>query len=469
MALAAVLTGVSACTDSEDGAADSGAGSSGLADSGAVTVAPGGSDAGGALPGPVVSADGGTGGAGVTRATDASIPATSVDGGGSAASSGSAWCKAKAILDEKCGSCHGAKVAAGAPMPLATFADTQGMGPVTKDKSIVALIKSRTHMTQGAMPPGAPLPAAALATLDAWIDSGATAGDDPTCGGAMAPADSVEEFKWPDICTEQYRYKILSHGATAKDPMMVPAGQETHPRVNFDAPWGSAEVQAIAMKPITDNAKVLHHWILYQTGTGAFITGWAPGKDKRLQLPDDVGMYLPSGTGAMYLDLHYFNSTGTKTEPDNSGVEICAVPKAMAKKNTATVFMGFGANGLVMAPANTMGHRQTGTCKVVAREPVHVLTASPHAHTLAKGMDFRATVGGKEVVMHQGPFDFNEQKMYPVPGGDLVLNTGDTVTTTCIFDNPSNSNVGFGENTGNEMCFNFAVYYPMGALSCSFF
>ncbi|MFM2417206.1 MAG: hypothetical protein RL385_1929, partial [Pseudomonadota bacterium] len=425
-ALAVLLTGVSACTESEDGTADSGGG-----------------DAGAATPGPVVALDGGAGG-GVTRATDASIPAATTGDGGSAAASGSAWCKAKAVLDEKCGSCHGAKVAAGAPMPLATFADTQGMGPINKDKTIVALIKARTHLTQGAMPPGAPLPAAELAVLDAWIDSGATAGDDPTCGGASAPTESVEEFKWPDICTEQYRYKILAHGTTAKDPLMVPAGQETHPRVNFDAPWGSAEVQAIAMKPITDNAKVLHHWILYQTGTGAFITGWAPGKDKRLQLPDDVGMYLPSGTGAMYLDLHYFNATGTQSEPDNSGVEICAVPKAMAKKNTATVFMGFGANGLVMAPANTMSHRQTGTCKVVAREPVHVLTASPHAHNLAKGMDFRATVGGKEIVMHEGPFDFNEQKMYRVPGGEVVLNTGDTVTTTCIFDNTTNRNVGFG-------------------------
>jgi hypothetical protein len=26
--------------------------------------------------------------------------------------------------------------------------------------------------------------------------------------------------------------------------------------------------------------------------------------------------------------------------------------------------------------------------------------------------------------------------------------------------------VTFGENTGNEMCFNFAVYYPMNALTC---
>ena len=28
------------------------------------------------------------------------------------------------------------------------------------------------------------------------------------------------------------------------------------------------------------------------------------------------------------------------------------------------------------------------------------------------------------------------------------------------------SDITFGENTGNEMCFNFATYYPMGAMNC---
>ena len=69
--------------------------------------------------------------------------------------------------------------------------------------------------------------------------------------------------------------------------------------------------------------------------------------------------------------------------------------------------------------------------------------------------------------MHEGPFNFDEQSSYPMEK-ELILNTGDTVTTTCIFDNPTSRNVTFGESTTNEMCFNFAVYYPMGAFTCSF-
>jgi hypothetical protein len=48
----------------------------------------------------------------------------------------------------------------------------------------------------------------------------------------------------------------------------------------------------------------------------------------------------------------------------------------------------------------------------------------------------------------------------------ITVQTGDVITTTCTYTNPTNQMVRFGENTGNEMCFNFALYYPKGALKC---
>jgi len=68
--------------------------------------------------------------------------------------------------------------------------------------------------------------------------------------------------------------------------------------------------------------------------------------------------------------------------------------------------------------------------------------------------------------MHDAPFSFMEQGSFPLEK-PVVLNAGDKVITTCTFTNTSNATVTFGENTGNEMCFNFATYYPMGQLSCS--
>ena len=72
---------------------------------------------------------------------------------------------------------------------------------------------------------------------------------------------------------------------------------------------------------------------------------------------------------------------------------------------------------------------------------------------------------GETVVMQDGPFEFTEQGTYGLEK-PLVIHTGDTVDTTCVYDNDSNVPITFGENTENEMCYNFAVYYPKGALNC---
>ena len=77
----------------------------------------------------------------------------------------------------------------------------------------------------------------------------------------------------------------------------------------------------------------------------------------------------------------------------------------------------------------------------------------------------RVARGTEKFALHQGPFNFEEQRSYPLKEG-VVLNTGHTVTTTRIFDSDTNRNITFGERTSNEMCFDFALYYPRGALSC---
>jgi hypothetical protein len=55
-------------------------------------------------------------------------------------------------------------------------------------------------------------------------------------------------------------------------------------------------------------------------------------------------------------------------------------------------------------------------------------------------------------------FDFS------VGGGLAVaktdLQTGDVVRTSCTYQNAGDKSVGFGEATGDEMCFGFMMYYP---------
>ena len=69
--------------------------------------------------------------------------------------------------------------------------------------------------------------------------------------------------------------------------------------------------------------------------------------------------------------------------------------------------------------------------------------------------------------MHDAPFKFGEQGTYPIEGGELVLSAGDKITTSCTYSNETSKNIRFGESTDAEMCFNFARYYPKGALPCT--
>ena len=98
----------------------------------------------------------------------------------------------------------------------------------------------------------------------------------------------------------------------------------------------------IVFRPIIDNKKVLHHWLLFQTpGTtrpgiasspgahpdGALLAGWAPGGetlDMRILSDDDVGLELPS-TNTYTIEFHYNSSDAEAV--DASGVEICLQEK----------------------------------------------------------------------------------------------------------------------------------------------
>jgi hypothetical protein len=55
-------------------------------------------------------------------------------------------------------------------------------------------------------------------------------------------------------------------------------------------------------------------------------------------------------------------------------------------------------------------------------------------------------------------FDFQNQ--YFTPLADTVIKPGDTVKTNCIWENPTDRTVTYGENTEDEMCYSFTMYYP---------
>jgi hypothetical protein len=193
------------------------------------------------------------------------------------------------------------------------------------------------------------------------------------------------------------------------------------------------------------------------------MVGWAPGKDTNEPYPADVGLHLPGGS--LTLDVHYNNLQGTSSEMDQSGVELCVLKKANFRPKSATVAQNL-SQYLINIPARAVNHEVTGTCNITGNAPITLLSVSPHAHKNAKHMKFTVErANGEKIVMHDEPFNFEEQTSYALKP-PVVLKSGDRVITTCTFTNPEDRAITFGEDTGNEMCFNFAVYEPMGALTC---
>ena len=279
------------------------------------------------------------------------------------------------------------------------------------------------------------------------------------------PCRLPEATNWPPPeCDEVYDLRV--HGSGGLDsPYMVPAGPESHPQFTVNPlPWGSTRVQAIAFKPIADNAKILHHVNLYN-GL-AMLTGWAPGDNDPQPFPQDVGIDMPTAANSLRLDVHYYNKTGTRSEPDRSGFSVCIVKGEHLRPNSAAVTQGLTSFGPILAPANNRNYASTGTCTVRATKPVTIIEASPSANKYATHMRFVVRkANGQEIVMHDQPFKFGEQRTYPL-NPPVIVQSGDVITTTCTYDNPTAKIITFGESSENEQCFNFAVYYPKGALQC---
>ena len=252
----------------------------------------------------------------------------------------------------------------------------------------------------------------------------------------------------------------------------MPVGEESYRCFRFRPPW-PGQAQALAVSPVVDDARVLHHWLLYaeenasgEDGsevecsaahpTAELLAGWAPGA-QGLIMPADVGLKLPSApSGGLVLEVHYNNLANHDNARDQSGVRICATDRP--RKHTAGVHW-LGALGLVLGAGQST---PMGSCRPQNQEPVHIISQWPHMHTLGRHMKVEVSraSGGIEVI-HDAPFSFHNQVSDLTP---VTIQPGDVIRTYCTFENDTGKLVTLGENTGDEMSFNFVTAYPLGAL-----
>lgn len=361
-------------------------------------------------------------------------------------------CDVRGITRGSCGTCHGAIPQFGAPFSLATAADLRAHG---QD------ILKRIADDQKPMPPppNPRLSAEQRSALEQYINAGAPlstcsdAGPGPSEPGPMQPSTPSD----PNVTC----YKLTARASKAGDKYKVPMEPDLYQCFNWAPPWGTKKVQLVSTRPLIDNSKVLHHWLLYNTAesvtdgnnsscvgahpNASMISGWAPGGDG-LETPADVGVVVQPG--GFVLELHYNNSISTN-ELDGSGVELCVTDK-LRPKEAAVHWLGTQSLSKQTA---------TGTCVPTNTSDVTILSSTPHMHLQGRHMKtvINRAAGGSEVLIDK-PFDFNTQVSYKTPA---VIKPGDTLTTTCTYATPTP----FGEGTNQEMCYNFVLAYPAGGLA----
>jgi len=374
-------------------------------------------------------------------------------------------CDVNAVVEQHCRTCHTA--GGSAPMRLAGAADFRAASPADGSRTVAQSTAERLHTadTKRTLPPaGYPkLSTDELSVLDAWLAAGSP-GSTATCADAGSPLGADASTVEPD---ELECFRFLAHDPSSKDVKYnVGLAPDTYVNMTFVPPWPETRY-AVSVKPVIDNAKVLHHWLLFRNATpgpdglvapalgahpdGELITAWAPGGDGLdLSALPDVGYEMPGGQGTSYtMEFHY--NSGDLDAKDASGLEVCMFKKKPA--NTASVSW-LGKDNLLVPDTKWIA-----TCDPISDEPIHIVSVMPHMHT--SGVHMKATINranGTKETLHDADFDFEYQKSYPK---DVTLVAGDTITTECTYSKPTL----FGKATDQEMCYLFTYAYPSGALT----
>jgi hypothetical protein len=391
-------------------------------------------------------------------------------------------CEVEEVLISGCRDCHGNPPRWGAPMALVTWEDTQRPSVTDPAMPVHEMMKVRLNDARNPMPPprNDEMTEEEKAILNAWLDDGA-----PAAAGAdtCAPdADGGVSIAPPPLPCEP------DHVFQAFDPANPELGYEVPVGGNgnfyrcfvFAAPFVEGE-QGIAWGPIIDDERTIHHWILWESpnhytdGTvfdcgalpdtdSVFLAGWAPGGGNMV-LPDDVGLKLRPGANLL-LQVHYWNAAGITGIRDKSGMALCT---DFGRPKEAGV-IAVGPMRLEIPAREAKTHSVTCPGDITrALGGFEILASNPHAHGL--GTRFQT-----EIVRNQGtpsqtvelltdvnPWDFNDQTSYP-QDPLVAVNEGDGIRVTCDYYNHRDTTATWGENTEDEMCFDFLLVSPLPTL-----
>lgn len=180
--------------------------------------------------------------------------------------------------------------------------------------------------------------------------------------------------------------------------------------------------------------------MIYASGVGTDPFGF----------PEGVAIKLEAGTQVL-LNLHLFN-TSISAIDGTSGTEVLTLPASEVEQEAEMIFAGTVAIFVGPQAEQTI----SGTCDF----PVDatVATVWPHMHQYGTHMKVVHEADEGDVVLHDAPYDFNEQVNYPID--PVLVRAGERVRVFCSYQNTTDTTLTFGESSNDEMCFAGLYRYP---------
>jgi hypothetical protein len=311
-----------------------------------------------------------------------------------------------------------------------------------------------------------------ISVLQQWASEGAKLGGTPPEPPKFAAGWSLGE---PDVVLEPSKsFTLKAEGTDVYRCFVLP-------NTNTEDKW----VAAMEVRP--GNAKVVHHVIAYLNGDGkarakeaantdgqpgytsfggiganpsGTLGGWAPGNFPR-KLPDGVGTLYPKGSDIV-LQVHYHPSGKTETDQTRVGIYYCKKPVDKQLR----IFPVFAGLNIPAGEANY----KVNSFQIPVPWDATVLEVMPHMHLLGKEMVIAATTpeGEKKTLVNVPHYDFSWQTTYAYKN-PVKIAKGSKIGLTARYDNSTSNprnpsmppkNVGWGEQTTDEMCIGF-VYYTL--------
>jgi hypothetical protein len=247
-----------------------------------------------------------------------------------------------------------------------------------------------------------------------------------TADWELAPGDEQYVCAWVTVKEEMYLrgFRALSPPGTHHTALTV---SEMALR-----PDGVAPCNVTTVGPRT----------IYGTGVGT----------EPFDSPPGIALKVSPGN-QLILNLHIFN-TSHETLRGTSGTKARLIDKAQVTMLSEGI--SAGPLELTVPPG-----RSTQMAKCTFDHDSTIFRVFPHMHQTGVHMKIVAhsSLAGS-IVLHDGPYDFNEQLVH---GVDLVpMKAGDVVDLACTYQNDTGGTLNFGESTRDEMCIAGIGRFPAG-------